>query len=496
MRWSKKRASILTAFVLISCVLLLSVADPAKQFTIYTLQTTYSIEVTERQGQMYIGLMDLLGPLGATITPSQGNNWTVQLNKAEARFTEGKDAAKIRGSTIDLGGGVLAENNRVLVPLSASFSILSSLLHKNVDFHPAGRRIFVENAGVRFTSELKKAERSSLVLSFSQPVNPSIHQEGNKSQLVFKREPLISDLVNQPFDDKAIRSLNFSEENGMAALTITGDTALNVSVGGDGRTILVQTLPTPAPTTADLNKQVPVVQPSPETSVTPQSPQPAEMPAQNQGHSSPVYFVMIDPSHGGSDRGAFLSDKLDEKDLTLAMARKLKAELQDRGIAARLLRDSDVNLSLEQRAELTNAQHAGMYIAIHAGVPGQEVRVYTPALTSSSLASSSSFSPGVQSTTKPGQFLPWETAQSAFLNQSQTVALAVTGELQKKDVRSISLTAPMRPLNNIVAPAIAVELSADRLNSQDLLNPRVQSQVAASVATGIAHARAQIEAAK
>ena len=97
---------------------------------------------------------------------------------------------------------------------------------------------------------------------------------------------------------------------------------------------------------------------------------------------------------------------------------------------------------------------------------------------------------------KPGQFLPWETAQSAYLSQSQTVAQAVTGELQKKDVRSISLTAPMRPLNNIVAPAIAVELSADRLNTQDLLSARLQSQVAASVATGIAHARAQIEAAK
>src|SRR5205823_9810422 len=432
MRWSKRRASQLIAFVLISRALLLAIADPAKQFTVYTPQTTYSMEVTERQGQMYIGLMDLLGPLGATVAPSRGNIWTVQLNKAEARFTEGKDSARIRGSIVDLGGGVLAENNRLLIPLNASFSILSSLLHKNVDFHPAGRRIFIDNAGIRFTSELKKAERSSLVLNFSQPVNPSIHQEGNKSRLVFKREPLISDMINQPFDDKTIRSLTFSEENGLAAMTITGDAPINVSVGSDGRTILVQTLPAPAPTTADLNKQSPVVQPSPETSVTPQSSQPTEMPAQNQGHNAPIYFVMIDPSHGGSDRGAFLSDKLDEKDLTLAVARKLKTELQDRGIAARLLRDADINLSLELRAELTNAQHAGMYVAIHAGVPGQEVRVYTPALTSSS---SASFSPGEQANVKPGQFLPWETAQSAFLSQSQTVAQSVAGELQKKDVR-------------------------------------------------------------
>ena len=486
MRWSKNLESLLTAFVLISCAFLLSVADPAKQFTVYTPQSTYSIEVIERQGQSYIGLMDLLEPLGATIARAAGNNWTLQLNKVEARFTEGNDTAKIRGSTVDLSGGVLVENSRVLVPLNASFSILSSLLHKNVDFHPAGRRIFIDNAGIRLTTELKKGDRSSLVLNFSQPVNPSIHQEGNKSRLVFKREPLISDLVNQPFEGKTIRALNFSEDNGMAALTITGDTPLTVSLGSDGKTILVQSAPSPAAATADLAKPPPAVQASPEPSATPQSPQPAEMPAQTQGHSSAGgYFVMIDPSHGGDDKGAFLSDKLDEKELTLAVARKLKAELQDRGIAARLLRDADINLSLEQRAELTNAQHAGMYVAIHAAVPGQEVRVYTPAL-ASSLSSAEPV--------KPGQFLPWETAQAAFLSRSQTLAQAVAGELQKKDVRSLSLTTPLRPLNNIVAPAVAVELSAGRSNTQDLLNPRIQSQVAAAVASGIAHARGQIEA--
>jgi N-acetylmuramoyl-L-alanine amidase len=300
---------------------------------------------------------------------------------------------------------------------------------------------------------------------------------------------LISDLANQPFDDKAIRSLNFSEENGTATVTITGDASLNVSLGSDGKTIVVQTLPAPAPATADLNKATPVAQSTPDASITPQPSQPPGTPSQNQVHGAPVYFVMIDPSHGGPDRGAFLSDKLDEKDLTLAVARKLKTELQDRGIAARLLRDADVDLSLEQRAELTNAQHAGMYIAIHAGAPGEEVRVYTPALTSISSSSE-------QANAKPGHFLPWETAQAAFLSQSQMVALAVAGELQKRDIRNLNLTAPMRPLNNIVAPAIAVELSADRSSIQDLLSVRIQSQVAASVASGVARARAQIEAAK
>src|SRR5690242_8323476 len=102
MRWSRERTTIIAVLILISCALLLSMADPAKQFTVYTPQTSYSMEVLERQGQMYISLLDLLGPLGITIAPPRGNTWTVELNKIEAHFTEGKDTARIRGSTVDL----------------------------------------------------------------------------------------------------------------------------------------------------------------------------------------------------------------------------------------------------------------------------------------------------------------------------------------------------------------------------------------------------------
>src|SRR3954469_23920955 len=71
------------------------------------------------------------------------------------------------------------------------------------------------------------------------------------------------------------------------------------------------------------------------------------------------FFVMIDASHGGDDPGARFSDKLLEKDITLAIARKLRIELHNHGISAVLLRDSDANISYDQRAVVTNAQRAG-----------------------------------------------------------------------------------------------------------------------------------------
>src|SRR5215467_16144400 len=60
------------------------------------------------------------------------------------------------------------------------------------------------------------------------------------------------------------------------------------------------------------------------------------------------FFVMIDPSHGGSDKGSVFSAKMLEKELTLAWARDLKRHLEEHGIPAHLLRDADHTLSLEQ----------------------------------------------------------------------------------------------------------------------------------------------------
>ncbi|HSK45767.1 MAG TPA: N-acetylmuramoyl-L-alanine amidase, partial [Candidatus Binatia bacterium] len=71
---------------------------------------------------------------------------------------------------------------------------------------------------------------------------------------------------------------------------------------------------------------------------------------------TPEFFVMIDPSHGGNDKGATLGGKLAEKDITLRLAREVRKELEERGIAARLLRESDIDLSLDRRAEITNEQ--------------------------------------------------------------------------------------------------------------------------------------------
>lgn len=190
---------------------------------------------------------------------------------------------------------------------------------------------------------------------------------------------------------------------------------------------------------------------------------------------------MIDPSHGGNDKGASFGGKLLEKDITLRLARELRKELEERGIAVRLLRESDIDLGLDRRAEITNEQHAGLYVALHAGRPGRGVRVYSPLLTEAQQPLA-------------GRFVPWESAQSGALSRSQTAARAVSEELRKKGLTVANLGIPVRPLNNVASPAIAVELAPDENDPQSLESPKRQNNVATAIALGIAQVRGQMGA--
>lgn len=77
--------------------------------------------------------------------------------------------------------------------------------------------------------------------------------------------------------------------------------------------------------------------------------------------------IAIDAGHGGKDPGAVGANGLQEKTVTLAVARELKAHL-DRlpGIRGELTRDGDYFLSLADRVEKARAAKAVLLISLHA----------------------------------------------------------------------------------------------------------------------------------
>jgi N-acetylmuramoyl-L-alanine amidase len=77
--------------------------------------------------------------------------------------------------------------------------------------------------------------------------------------------------------------------------------------------------------------------------------------------------VVIDPGHGGHDPGAKGPGGVREKDVCLALAKAVAAELNRRpGYRAVLTRDQDVFLHLRQRTRIAAEHKADLFVSIHA----------------------------------------------------------------------------------------------------------------------------------
>ena len=80
----------------------------------------------------------------------------------------------------------------------------------------------------------------------------------------------------------------------------------------------------------------------------------------------PIRRVVVDAGHGGHDPGATGPRHLREKDVTLAMARRLAKRLRAAGFEVVLTRNGDRYLPLEERTAIANTAHADLFVSIHA----------------------------------------------------------------------------------------------------------------------------------
>ncbi len=77
--------------------------------------------------------------------------------------------------------------------------------------------------------------------------------------------------------------------------------------------------------------------------------------------------IILDAGHGGHDPGAIGAGKVREKDITLAMAKALKRELEDTGrYKVYLTRDTDIFIPLRQRVAIARAKGGELFISLHA----------------------------------------------------------------------------------------------------------------------------------
>lgn len=462
-----------------------------QRLSVYAPKARYSIEVVERDGRGYVDLMDLLRPLGRVGTIRDKKQWKVEFGEIRGEFTEGKNTGQFAGSVVKLASKFLVEDNRLLIPAEDAAQMISRAMDLRVDDRPGARRIFVGNVATRFTAELRKGEASELVLRFSEPVHPEIASGQDGLRLDFARDPLVSQQKKFRFDDQVIENVTFSEVNGAAVLIVTGSGRLLAEAGGDGKTLIVR---------RDPNQPVLPIGQGPHVPPTPEPPAsltglpagqdstaalgslvqaPVVLPPLPPPGVRPRFLVIVDAAHGGEERGALLATGIEEKHVVLALARRVKHELMTRGVQCAMVREYDVTVPMEARAVLANASHAAVYVTLHAGAEGRGVRLYTSMLP--------------PATPERGLFLPWETAQAGYVERSRMLAGAVQGEMEKQKIEVLSTAAPLRPLNNVAAAALALELAPRDGDIRSLESASYQQAVAVSLAQALVAARGGLE---
>ncbi|MDH2916252.1 MAG: N-acetylmuramoyl-L-alanine amidase [Gallionella sp.] len=96
-------------------------------------------------------------------------------------------------------------------------------------------------------------------------------------------------------------------------------------------------------------------------------PAPKATPSARPELSNRVLIVAIDAGHGGEDPGAHGHRGTNEKHVTLSIARKLKAQIDEvAGMRGVLVRDGDYFIPLVGRVEKARKVNADLFVSIHA----------------------------------------------------------------------------------------------------------------------------------
>lgn len=199
----------------------------------------------------------------------------------------------------------------------------------------------------------------------------------------------------------------------------------------------------------------------------------------------PRTTILLDPAHGGPDPGAHLPNSILEKDVTLALATRLKSTLAAAGFPVITTRDSDPAVAFppDQRAGIANHARLAACLILHATDSGAGVHIIVSALTP---------------TDEQSRVIPWDTAQSAALPQSLVLANDLGVALIHTKLPVLVTQASVRPLDNLTCPAVAIEIAPLTNPDADptpVTDSAYQQRVADAVAAALTAWRARNAAA-
>lgn len=194
-------------------------------------------------------------------------------------------------------------------------------------------------------------------------------------------------------------------------------------------------------------------------------------------------LVIIDAAHGGADAGVMVTDKIQEKEVTLILAQGLQKELaKSPDIQTQLTRTSDKTISNAERVKMVKAASGEvLFISLHVNAGfGNKATGYEI------------FFPGFKTPAtdqNEAKAILKDMEQNKYLNDSVRLAQMIQRNMENvfpRKGRGLR-DAPMPILGDLSIPAVVLEVgfATNTDDRKKILNEKTQQAIAQALAKGI-----------
>lgn len=203
-------------------------------------------------------------------------------------------------------------------------------------------------------------------------------------------------------------------------------------------------------------------------------------------------LIVLDPGHGGNDPGAIGPNGLQEKDVVLGVALRVKNYLQQNPVDVVITRDDDYFVTLKNRAIFANKKDADLFVSIHCNASRSRDAKGTRSYIYSRVASSKDAAEAAKWENKSVgalEFLMNDLRKGA----DEYLSIEAAGSIQHSLVKSLALKwlpterAPFYVLANTNMPSVLVEAAfiSNYAEASKLNDTVFRDKVAKGISDGI-----------
>jgi N-acetylmuramoyl-L-alanine amidase len=495
-----------TATIVALCFLptALPAQQPALPYTVVTREARRPLPSRLVGGQEMFALDDLARLFNLTVREdAAAGGLTVTAGAQTIVLSTQQPLASVSGRMISLPAAPAREGRTWFVPVDFVGRALASILPGGLELRKPSRLIVA--GGVRLPRIAARSDAvgpgtTRITIDVAPPSPHSITQEATRLLVRFEADALdIAELRVTPND--TVVGVHQGDAPGVLAIDVSP------------RFASFRASDQPAPTPGSARIFVDVIAqtetPPPGTPPPGGPPTPPLVPEMPPLLDLPtpggLRAIVVDAGHGGDDTGAKGQKGTLEKNVTLSIARKLKAALEARlGVRVLLTRDGDQAVAADQRAALANNNKADLFISLHANaslrpaVAGVEVfylnlEGYGDQAQRVSQGSADAL-PVLGGGNREIEITPWELAQARYIDQSAVFAQAIEAALRERVPMSPRALqkAPFRVLVGANMPAVLVELGflTNAEQEQLLAGDQHQTVLVQALVEGIVRYRA------